>query len=103
MEPPVSVPSEMTDSPATTAAVLPPEEPPGTRVVSHGLRGVGLNADDSLDEPNVYSSRFVLPMTIAPAASSRSTAVAVYGAMKFSSILLAAVERLEAAGAIVIG
>ena len=55
---------------AATAAAEPPEEPPGTRAGSHGLR-VGLNALFSVDEPIANSSMFVLPSTIAPAASSR--------------------------------
>src|SRR5207244_3854786 len=38
IEPPVSVPSAQGASPAATAAALPPEEPPGTRSRSHGLR-----------------------------------------------------------------
>ena len=37
-EPPVSVPSAHQPSPAATAAAEPPEEPPGTRSVSQGLR-----------------------------------------------------------------
>ena len=37
IEPPVSVPSAPKTSPAATAAAEPPEEPPGTRVRSHGL------------------------------------------------------------------
>jgi hypothetical protein len=41
IEPPVSVPSEAGHSPAATAADEPPELPPGTRPVFHGLR-VGL-------------------------------------------------------------
>ena len=77
MEPAVSVPKESQPSPAATAAALPPEEPPGTRLVSHGLRGVGLKAEDSLDEPKVNSSRLTLPNITPPAASIRSTGVAV--------------------------
>ncbi len=63
---------------AATAAAEPPEEPPGTRARSHGLR-VGLKALFSVDEPIANSSMFVLPTTIAPAASSRATAVAAKG------------------------
>jgi hypothetical protein len=37
MEPPVSVPIAQGALPAATAAAEPPDEPPGTRVVSHGL------------------------------------------------------------------
>ena len=38
MEPPVSVPVPAGTSRAATAAAEPPEEPPGTRVGSQGLR-----------------------------------------------------------------
>jgi hypothetical protein len=51
MEPAVSVPMESGASPAATEAVLPPEDPPGTRSSFHGLRGLGWKAEDSLDEP----------------------------------------------------
>jgi hypothetical protein len=37
IEPPVSVPIAHGASPAATAAALPPDEPPGTRVLSHGF------------------------------------------------------------------
>ena len=38
IEPPVSEPSVAVAEPTATAAALPPEEPPGLRSVSHGLR-----------------------------------------------------------------
>ena len=63
---------------AATAAAEPPDEPPGTRPVSHGLR-VALKALCSVDEPIANSSMFALPRTIAPAASSRATTVASNG------------------------
>src|SRR6185369_7782544 len=78
IEPPVSEPSAATAIPAATAAAEPPLEPPGTRVMSRGLR-VGPNAEFSVEEPIANSSRLVLPTTIAPAARSRSTTVASYG------------------------
>ena len=37
IEPPVSVPIAHGALPAATAAAEPPDEPPGTRVRSHGL------------------------------------------------------------------
>ena len=37
MEPPVSEPRDSGTSHAATLAALPPEEPPGTRVVSQGF------------------------------------------------------------------
>ena len=45
---------------------------------AHGLR-VGPNAECSVDEPIANSSQLVLPMTIAPARSRRSTTAAEYG------------------------
>ena len=78
IEPPVSEPSAASQNRAATAAALPPELPPGTREVSHGLR-VAPNALFSVDEPIANSSRFVFPMKIAPAAARRSITVASNG------------------------
>ena len=78
MEPPVSEPSASGTIRAATAAADPPLEPPGVRSSAHGLR-VGPNAEFSVDDPIANSSQFVLPTMTAPAATSRSTAVAVYG------------------------
>ncbi len=64
--------------PAATAAALPPEDPPGTRVRSWGLRVVP-NAEFSVEEPIANSSRLVLPTLTAPAARRRPTTVASYG------------------------
>src|ERR1044071_4954383 len=85
MEPPVSEPSAPIAVPAATAAALPPELPPGTRLVSHGLR-VTRNALFSVELPIANSSRLVLPTKTAPAASSFFTTVASYGERKFSRI-----------------
>ena len=52
--------------PAATAAAAPPEEPPGTRARSHGLRVVK-NAEFSVDEPIANSSMLSLPSSTAPA------------------------------------
>src|SRR5512132_2653065 len=84
-EPPVSVPSAAAASSAPTAAADPPDEPPGTRSRSHGLR-VGLKAECSVDEPIANSSMLVLPSITAPAAPSRTTTVASYGGTKRSRI-----------------
>ena len=78
IEPPVSEPRASGLKPAATAAALPPDDPPGTRVGSCGLR-VGPKAEFSVDEPMANSSRLVLPTITAPAATTRSTTVAVYG------------------------
>src|SRR3989475_8264997 len=78
IEPPVSVPSAKSASPAATATADPPEDPPGTRSVRHGFF-TGPNAEFSLDEPIANSSRLVFPSMTAPRSSSRSTTVAEYG------------------------
>src|SRR6185436_20566291 len=77
-EPPVSDPSAIGTMPAATAVADPPDDPPETRVVSHGLR-TGPNAEFSFDEPIANSSQLVLPITTAPAFVRRSTTVALYG------------------------
>ena len=74
----MSDPSDRGTLPAATAAAGPPLEPPGTVARSHGLR-VFWNAEFSQDEPMANSSMLARPTGTAPASSSRSTAVAVYG------------------------
>ena len=76
MEPPVSLPSVTVASPAATAAALPPDEPPGTRWRSHGLR-LGPKALVSVELPNANSSMFSLPSGMPPASMARATHVAV--------------------------
>ena len=76
IEPPVSVPIAHGASPAATAAALPPEDPPGTRSRSHGLR-TGPKAEFSLEDPIANSSWLVFASSAAPASLSRDTAVAV--------------------------
>src|SRR5437764_8687837 len=78
IEPPVSVPMAHGASPAATAAALPPEEPPGTRVRSHGF-STGPNPEFSFEEPMANSSWLVLPSSGAPASRRLATTVAVYG------------------------
>src|ERR671928_964103 len=78
MEPPVSVPIAQGAMPAATAAALPPDDPPGTRVRSHGFC-TGPKPEFSFEEPMANSSMLVLPSTAAPAARSFATAVLVYG------------------------
>ena len=75
-EQPVSVPSPSSQSPAASAAALPPDEPP---VVRPGRRGFWTVPYHGfwLVTPQANSCRFALPTTTAPAATSRSTAVAV--------------------------
>ncbi len=73
-EPPVSVPSAQTTSPAATAAADPPLLPPGTVSRFHGLC-TGPNAEFSFDDPIANSSQFVLPISTAPAPDRRVQAV----------------------------
>src|SRR5512145_2642107 len=75
IDPPVSVPREARHERAATAAADPPDEPPGTRVPSHGLR-VAPRAEFSVDEPIANSSQLSLPTMTAPAARKRAVTVA---------------------------
>ena len=75
IEPPVSEPMPSAANPAATAAALPPDDPPGTREGSCGLR-LGPNAEFSVEEPMANSSRLVLPTKTAPAAAILVTTVA---------------------------
>jgi hypothetical protein len=77
IEPPVSDPSAQGASPPETAAALPPPEPPGTRVRSHGLCE-GPKAELSVDDPMANSSVFVLPSTVSPRAFAFTITVASY-------------------------
>src|SRR5438045_1203861 len=85
MEPPVSEPIAIGANPAAVAAAEPPDEPPGTRVVSSGFL-VGPKALFSVDAPMANSSRFVLPIAMVPAACSFCTTVASYGGFQPSKI-----------------
>src|SRR5450755_3260418 len=85
IEPPVSVPTAIGTPRAPTVLALPPDEPPGTRDKSQGLR-VGKKPEFSHDEPIANSSMFVLPIITAPAASSLATTVAEYGGTKLARI-----------------
>src|SRR6266851_5825582 len=86
MEPPVSVPMPSGAWYAATAAADPPDEPPGTRVRSHGLRD-GPNAEFSVDEPMANSSMLVLPRITTPASRNRLVTVASYGGTQPARIL----------------
>ena len=63
------------DDPAATDAADPPDDPPGTRLKSHGLWVVPY-AEFSVEEPMANSSRFVLPTITAPPLRSLVTTVA---------------------------
>src|SRR2546425_12908203 len=77
-DPPVSEPRAAGRAPAPTSAAEPPEEPPGTRVLSSGC-SVRPYAECSVEEPMANSSQLVLPAMSAPAALSLVTAVAANG------------------------
>ena len=63
---------------AAIAADEPPDEPPGTAVVSHGFN-TAPNAEFSFDEPIANSSQLSLPSVTMPAAANFSTTVASNG------------------------
>lgn len=64
IDPPVSEPIERGARSALTATAEPPDDPPGTRSGSHGLR-TAPKALFSLVVPIANSSRLVLPMIMA--------------------------------------
>ena len=72
IEPPASLPWAMGTIRAETAAAEPPLDPPGVRVVSHGLR-VGPKSRGSVVGPMASSGVLVLPMNTSPAARKRRT------------------------------
>jgi len=80
IEPPVSEPSEKSESSAATDAAEPDDEPPG---ISSGFRGffVGPNAEVSPEAPQANSSMFNIPNNIASSVRSLSMTVALYGEM----------------------
>src|SRR3954465_2655302 len=85
MDPPVSEPSVARHSSAATAAADPPEEPPGIRSRSQGLRVVK-KPEFSVELPIANSSMFNRPKIIAPASFNFSTTVALYGERKLPRI-----------------
>src|SRR3982751_1298332 len=92
IDPPVSEPSVATAVAFATAAAEPPLEPPGTRDLSCGFLTAPY-AEFSFDDPIANSSQFVFPRMIAPAVSSRATAVASYGGKKCCNTFEPAVVR----------
>jgi len=71
-EPPPSLPWATGSIPLATAAAAPPEEPPGVRSVSHGLR-VGPPWRGSVVGRIPNSGMFVMPTITKPASCSRRT------------------------------
>ena len=70
IEPPPSLPWATGTMPEATAAAAPPEEPPGVRSRSHGLR-VGPNRRASLVGRIPYSGSVVVPTITNPASFRR--------------------------------
>src|ERR1041384_6594628 len=81
MDQPVSEPSVARHSSDATAAAEPPEEPPGTRVRSHGFRVVK-NAEFSVELPIANSSRFVLQTGTPPSSKMGGTPASAQNAVK---------------------
>ena len=79
-DPPVSEPNAIGTMPAATDAADPPDDPPGTRVLSSGFLA-GPYAECSVDDPIANSSMLPLPTRIAPAARSFFATVESYGLM----------------------
>ena len=78
IEPPVSVPVAAGMRRAATAAAEPPDEPPGTRLSSHGFF-VTCQAEFSVLEPIANSSQLSLASVTVPASARRDTTVASNG------------------------
>src|SRR5947199_10276298 len=86
IEPPVSVPRPQVTMPAAIAAAVPPEEPPGIRVLSYGFFTAPANGDRLvLVMPNASSCRLVLPIMTAPALNSLSIEGALAAGCAFCS------------------
>ena len=86
IEPPPSDPIAAPASPAATAAAEPPDDPPGVRCRSHGLR-LTPNVGDSVHGVTVSSGTWVLPRITAPAPRSRRTSSASAGAGPSAALL----------------
>ena len=78
IDPAPSEPSAAPASPAATAAAEPPDDPPGVRRRSHGLR-VTPNVGDSVQGVIVSSGTLVLPRITAPGRAQAADDLAVGG------------------------
>ena len=76
IEPPPSLPCATGSMPVATAAAAPPEEPPGVRSRSHGLR-VGPKMRASLTGRMPYSGSVVVPTITKPASLQAARDVVV--------------------------
>src|SRR6476659_1726253 len=82
IDPPPSFAPAAGTMPAATADADPPDEPPGVRVRSHGLRH-GPQSSDSVMPLAPNSGVLVLPKMTRPAERKRSTTSAFSSATKF--------------------
>ena len=98
IEPPPSLPCAIATMPAATPAALPPEEPPGVREVSQGLRA-GPKRSGSLTGRMPISGRLVLPTTIAPAARRRRTVALSSSGIQSASARIPIVVRTPSVSA----
>src|SRR3954451_12044186 len=92
MLPPKSFPVPSQTWPDARAAAVPPEEPPGVKRVFHGLR-VKPNTSLYVLPPAANSGMFDFPMTSAPQASKRCTAISDVGDMRSAKIVEPIVQR----------
>ena len=83
MEPPPSLACANGTMPLATAAAAPPLDPPGERVVSHGLC-VAPQASGSVVGTLPSSGLFVRPAMTRPASRKRLTSVVSAGEIAFS-------------------
>ena len=100
IEPPPSEPVAHGTIPAATAAAEPPEEPPGVRVRSHGLRVIPL-ASLAVHGKIVSSGTFVIPIGIAPGGAQPPDDLGVV-ALRRAVALRAARRRLAGTGSVVL-
>src|ERR1700744_160334 len=85
-DPLVSVPRPAGAMRAATATALPPDDPPGIRPGSYGLRtGPACAARFVLVTPQASSCMFALPSSTAPASSRRCTDGALVFGLKPAS------------------
>ena len=95
IEPPPSEPWATEPKPAATAAPAPPDEPPGVRVRSHGLRAVGY-AGVSVVEREPNSGVFVFPTITNPARRMRATTSSSQSGTRSFQVAVPCVVRMPA-------
>ncbi len=96
-EPPPSLPCASGTMPAATAAADPPDEPPGVRSRSHGLRA-GPQRRGSVTGRIPHSGSVVVPTMTKPASRSRRTTLWSCGATKSAMRSAQRVRRRPSTG-----